>query len=149
MLIISEKSWPNGQTLKVIDHSRPVAADRWHVKVVGYIGWPMWPEYQAGLISGDEELDGLIRQKLGGRLEYRLVRERNFIDATVKDELIEQLLEQLLAIVGRYLDDEVFPVRLAAMRCREIKELCLVERARGRKEGAGDNEPFDFSHCFK
>jgi len=147
--VIVEKKLANGLHWSIIDHSRPVAADRWYVRVVCSLVMPVRPETYAGLVMGDPELDLLTRQRLGDFLEHQLVRERNFVDRAAKDELVGQLTEQLRAIVGRFLEDEGLSVRLVAAKYREISELCALERARETPVREDDNEPADFSHCFR
>ncbi len=149
MRVIAEKILSNGLKLSIIDHSRAVAADRWYVKVVCSLVMPVRPEAYAGLDSGDSELDRLTRDRLGDCLEYQIIRERNFVDQAVKDELIGHLTDQLQELVGQYLEDEAFPARLVAAKYREIGKLCAMERANNSTVREEDDEPVDFSHCFR
>jgi hypothetical protein len=64
------------------------------------------------------------------------VRERNFIDAVVKDEIVEQVTAELQNIVSRYLEEKSFPARLFTVKYREIRDLCAVRKRPG-KQGAG------------
>jgi hypothetical protein len=148
VLVIAEKILANGLKMSIIDHSRPVAADRWYVKVVCSFFIPVPPEACAGLVSGDLELDRLTRERLGDYLEHQLVRERNFIDHTAKDELVGQLAEQLQELVCRYLENADFSARLVAAKYREFANLCAMERARDTTVQEEGDEPSDFSHCF-
>jgi hypothetical protein len=145
--LITEKNLENGLILTIVDHSRPVAADRWYVKIVANLrlraeGYPC-------PLSDDPELDRLTRERIGDCLEHQLVRERNFIDAVVKDEIVEQVTAELQNIVSRYLEEKSFPARLFTIKYREIRDLCVVERGRKNQVQEEENEPVDFSHCFK
>lgn len=149
MHVIAEKILANGFKMSILDHSRPVAADRWYIKVVCSLVIPVHPEAYADLTSGDMELDHLTRGRLGDYLEHQLVRERNFVDHAAKDELVGQLAEQLQELVCRYLEDADFSARLVAAKYREFADLCAMERARDANVQEEGNEPSDFSHCFR
>ena len=149
MSVIIEKKLANGLNLSISDQSRPVAADRWQVRVVCSLVLPVRPEAHTGLETGDPELGRLTGEGLGDRLEHFLIRERNFVDQAVKDEVVGALATQLQDLVCRYLEGDAFPARLVAAKCRELGELRALERARDALNREEDNEPADFSHCFR
>jgi hypothetical protein len=147
--VIAEKNLANGLAVSIVDHSRPLAADRWYVKVVGHLNLTVRSEDYPLREATDTELERLARERLGDCLEHQLVRERNFVDGAGKDELIGQLTTQLMEVVSRYLNDENFPARLFALKYRESLDLCRVARGKANIFQEEDNEPADFSHCFK
>jgi len=147
--VIFEKKLANGLNCSIVDHSRPIASDRWYVKVVCDLVMSVRPEAYAGLVTGDTELDRITMERIGDGLEHQFIRERNFVDQAVKDELVTQLTEQLREVVSRFLKDEAMPARLLAAKFREIGNLCALERARATAVREEEDEPADFSHCFR
>lgn len=147
--VLLEKKLGNGVTFTITEQSRVIAADRWYVKVVGVVSLPLTDSAFAEINEEDPVMLAMVRRYLGETLEHRLVRDRNFVDAAVKDEVVKELVTQLLETVGAYLEVESFPARLLASKYREAREICRIERGREEAAGASDEEPVDFSHCFR
>jgi hypothetical protein len=147
--VLVEKKLGNGLLLTISEHSRVIAADRWYVKVVGVVSMVLGDGALAEIEEDDPAMLARVRRRLGETVEYQLLKDRNFVDAAVKDEVVKELVAQLLETVGGYLEVETFPARLLASKYREARAICRVEL--GREEGASVSveEPVDFSHCFR
>jgi hypothetical protein len=147
--VLAEKKMNNGVVFTITEQSRVIAADRWYVKVVGVISVPVTDAAFAEIGEEDPILKARVRLVLGDGVEHQLVKDRNFVDAAAKDAVVSELVAQLMAAIGGYLEVEMFPARLLARKYREAREICRVEM--GREEGAGEGveEPADFSHCFR
>ncbi len=147
--MLVEKKLGNGLLLTISEHSRVIAADRWYVKVVGVVSMVLGDGALAEIEEDDPAMLARVRRRLGETVEYQLLKDRNFVDAAVKDEVVKELVAQLLETVGGYLEVETFPARLLASKYREARAICRVEL--GREEGASVSveEPVDFSHCFR
>lgn len=147
--VLVEKILDNGVAFTINEHSRVIAADRWYVKVVGVVSLPLTDAAFAEINEEDPAMLARVRRRLGNTLEHQLIRDRNFVDAAVKDEVVKELVAQLLETVGAYLEVAAFPARLLVSKYREAREICCVEMGREAGAGVGVEEPVDFSHCFK
>lgn len=150
MLLIKETQLANGLTLSFYDCSKPLAADRWLVKMRGEMRFAVaeavWP---AGS-QDDPELHDLVRGRLGESVALVLDRERNFIDADAKEAVVTELVAQIEANLLGYLGDPSFPQRLFVRRYEEMCKQCALERLqRPAPVDDDDDGPADFSACFR
>ncbi len=147
---ILEKTLTNDLNVKITDHSRLIAADRWYIKIVCEVSLTLGGDHFADCREDDPELFGLIRHRIGDVIRMELVQERNFVDTAVKEDIVRELLTRISENMTGYLSSESFPGRLFDMRYDEARKACLVDLARGDDNyEAGDDEPADFSACFR
>ena len=150
MLFIKEKQLANGSTLSFYDCSKRLVTDRWFVKMRGEVKFPVagaaWPDFE-----GDgPELVAMVKERLGDSVTLILDRERNFIDAEVKEAVVSQLIDQIEENLVGYLSDPSFPQKLFARRYDEMRQQCLLERQLPQPPvDDEDNSPADFSACFR
>lgn len=150
MELIEEKKLANGLNIKITDHSRRIAADRWYVKIVCSVVMALNEQHFDGCLGEDPELLALIRQQMGDELSMDLVQERNFIDAAVREDVCRELLARIAENMTGYLAAESFSARFFDKRYEETKKSCLVDSARvGDSNTDDDDEPVDFSACFR
>lgn len=135
--------------LTITDHSRPIAADRWYVRIVAVVALPLPASMFAGILEEQAGEAVAVRKLMGERLERQLVKERNFVDEREREELVAKLVDQLAITVGGYLEHRDFPARFFAKGYRDARELWRTEAARSVQADAADDEPADFSHCFR
>lgn len=147
---IEQRKLANGFVLTVNDYSRVVAADRWLVKIRCEIEIPVREDFFAALAEQDPELLGEVRAQMGGVLVFASEQERNFIDASEKDRVRQDLVEQMLAPLHAYLANPKFPAKLFNKRYTELKNRCLAERHYRQQRVSDDDDegPADFSACF-
>jgi hypothetical protein len=150
METLVEEVLANNLRIKITDHSRVIAADRWYVKIVCAIILPLADEHFAGCHEDEQELLVLIRHRLGDEIMMELVQERNFVDAAVKDEVVRELLARISENMTGYLSAASFPGRFFAVRYAEERNACLAAMARAGDIPAEEvDEPADFSACFR
>ena len=149
MEVLVEKTLGNGVSFTITEQSRPIAADRWYAKVVGVISLPLTDAVWVGITEADSALLARVRCHLGETLEHQLVKDRNFVDAAAKDEVVGELVKQLLETIGAYLAVEAFPARFLAKKYREAREICRIAMVREAVISNAVEEPADFSHCFR
>ncbi|MDH3393781.1 MAG: hypothetical protein OEL66_07215 [Desulfobulbaceae bacterium] len=150
MQFISKKKLANGLTLSFYDCSKQLVTDRWFVKMRGEVKLPVgeavWPENDVA----DPELLAMIRERLGDSVTLHLDRERNFVDAEEKDEVVSQLIVQIEENLVGYLSDPAFPQKLFVKQYDEMRKQCVVERQQLQSSVVVDDEgPADFSACFR
>jgi hypothetical protein len=95
----------NGLTLRLFDLSRPVAADRWYVGVVGEVAIapreiPM------------EEMPEDLMDVVGDRVVFHQKRERHFIDDQEREAVKNGMIRSLTETLVPYLSHPDFPRRL-------------------------------------
>ncbi|MEN8135688.1 MAG: hypothetical protein ABFS18_09170 [Thermodesulfobacteriota bacterium] len=150
MELLEEKKLANSLNIKVTDHSRLIAADRWYVKIVCTVVMTLNDKHFADRHGDGPELFSLIRCRMGNELSMDLVQERNFVDTEVREEVGQELLARISENMTGYLAAESFPTRFFDIRYKEAKKASLVDLARGdNKYRADDDEPVDFSACFR
>ncbi len=148
--IMSEQS-ANGLTIRIYDLSRRVAGDRWQITLRCDAAIPLNDQlWQKAPEEPEPGLAEEIRSALGNELILCLKRERNFIDAAVKDKLIEEMIEQARENIFGYLREPWFPERLLARCYQDTRERLLRERMlRAMTSDQDEDEgPADFSHLF-
>ncbi|MDH5297826.1 MAG: hypothetical protein OEV91_02280 [Desulfobulbaceae bacterium] len=150
MNLIKQQQLSNNMTLSFYDCSRPIAADRWFVKLRCELtinlpdsAWLECEEEEAGLLAE-------IRQQLGQSLTLALTRERNFIDAGDREKIVAECVGKVEENLGAYLSDPSFPVKLFARQYEEARQRCRMARhSTVPVDGDDDDGPADFSACFR
>jgi hypothetical protein len=98
----------NGLELEIFDTSKQIAADRFVVRCVARIPVPaerFTPMEIGGFRVSVEE----IRSVLGDPVVFEQRRERNFVDAKEKDQLLFDLVQFLITNLKDYLSRPDFP----------------------------------------
>ncbi len=151
MNILEEKKMDNGATVTITDQSRIMAGDRWLVKVVCEASLPVQEDFFNTVQGVEQGLLDAVREKMGRLLTFSVAKERIFVDAAEKDEVLKGLEEQVNANMLTYFNTPSFPQKLFAKRFAEVKEECFVAMhyEKIKKNDADDDEPHDFSACFK
>jgi len=149
--ILKQQNLANGMALTFYDCSRPVAADRWFVKVRAELSMALPERVWQGVAEEDQGLLAAVRECMGEAVVLQLVRERNFIDAAERESVIGELIEQVESNLGSYLADPAFPDRLFSRQYSELRQQCLLSRQVVSPAGDADEDegPADFSHCFR
>lgn len=151
MEVIEQRKLKNGMELTVFDHSKRVAGDRWYLKISCEAEVLVPEDFFAMVSEADPELLAAVRSKMDSKLTFVVTKERNFIDEAEKDALLAQMLEQASVNMIAYLENPNFPMQLFKKKYVELREACVVERNYDRlsQKPADDDEPADFSACFK
>src|SRR6056297_2221855 len=92
--LIETKTMSNGIKVSLFDFCKPVAADRWYVKIVCRIELGVSPE---DLSASGLDIAGQVafNDKYNGVLVHEFSKERHFVDENVKDEAVNTLISQI------------------------------------------------------
>lgn len=154
MMLLEKLSLANGLQLSFYDESRPLAGDRWLVKLGCRAEYPLTAGLPAQPPVEEPDLHQAVMQRLGECLEYRVERVRNFVDQRQKDDVLHELLVSFREHQLPYLARPAFPERLLADTWRRLRQECLLARERCRaaaESGVEDDDdgPSDFSALFR
>ncbi len=108
--IIGSHRLDNGLELNFVDRSKQIATDRWYVSVTVQVEIPVEKKWFDRQIFSDIDFEG-IRRELGDVVRFEQKKDRNFISASQKDRLIEDICEMTLKTTKRYLESENFPAK--------------------------------------
>jgi hypothetical protein len=108
----------NGLQLKLYDQSRKLAGDRWLVLLTATIDIPL---DRVAVNAADKTAINLdeCKKALGAKFRFEQKRQRNFIDAAQKDQVLNDLVNSLLASSRRYFNHPAFAEKVVVKACRE------------------------------
>jgi len=108
----------NGLELRLYDISRKVAGDRWRVGVVARIDMPV---DDSQYFVNDKSLADFksFKESFGEKVRFEQKRERNFIDAKHKDEVLQSLIDSFLQSALAYLSHPDFPQKYVLRQFKE------------------------------
>ncbi len=108
--IIEKKKLENGLILVLVDRSRKIAGDRWLVKFAAEIKIPVRDVLTGAGASSTADVDK-IADLLGDEVIHTYEDERNFIDDSEKDAVLDGMLDSYLNTSFAYLSNPEFPRR--------------------------------------
>jgi hypothetical protein len=117
--VVQSLDLPNGLVLEILDLSRQVAGDRWQVKVEVRVAVPVKPDFLPGLPA---EECAALRAALGPEVIFSQIQERNFIDATERQTVLQKFVTDITAIGLRYCSHPEFPTRFLRKKFAEYRE---------------------------
>jgi hypothetical protein len=110
----------NGLCTILYDGSRPVAGDRWLVRLVARVVVGVEP------VLSDLSRAGLdpaaVQKRLGTEAVYEYVSQRRFVDEKDKETALTLQKEAFLETVAGYLANPAFASRFIAKKYREAEE---------------------------
>ena len=124
---LGEVPLPNGLTAHFYDFSRPVAGDRWQVRLLLVIPIPVIQEYFRDH-SDPASACAASRAAFGETLEFTQERVRNFVDERDKVEILEKMKRELTETVLDYVSREAFAANYLAKRLQAHTEEATVRR---------------------
>ncbi len=147
--LIETKTLANGVKISLFDFCRPVAGDRWYIKILCRLELPVPVAEMAG--SGlDAAGQAAFRDHYKDLLVHEFARERHFVDEKAKEEAVDFLISQINDNSLGYIANPLFAEKLFLQKVEEFaKEL---DRRRQMEEAADEkeaDEPADFSACFQ
>jgi hypothetical protein len=121
--LMEKRELPNGLRLEFWDESRPIAGDRWLVKVRVVLEGPVPVE-----IPGEDlrELLQFLKQEVGETLHYQTLQQRHFVAAKEMRKVREELKERVLANSLAYFSHPGFPGGFVRRKALEVKEKRIV-----------------------
>ena len=139
----------NGLSAKITDHSRQVAGDRWYINLVCTVTLPVDKELFKNKAEDDPGLFARITDHIGEEIRKDFVLERNFVDDSEKDDVVDDLFARLKDNIKTYLAVEKFPARLFDESYDKARTICLTMTERPQDGSPVDEDgPADFSACF-
>lgn len=139
----------NGIHVSFYNLSRKIAADRWLIKVKCDALLPLRDDFADSV--EDTEFRIFVKDRCKNGLVFTVVKERTFIDESEKDDLLSEMLAQLEKNSLQYVGSELFPEKFLERKMEDFKNEFRVrqEMAKVKKNEEEDEEPVDFSACFK
>lgn len=101
----------NGLTLNIFDNSRRIAADRYYVCVAVHIEVVVDKKWFDNEKITDNQLD-YFKNLIGEKALFEKKKERNFVDAQIKDQTVDMLRESIVSTNAGYLAHKDFPGKL-------------------------------------
>jgi hypothetical protein len=127
--LLEEIKLANGLSLFIYDQSRPLAGDRWLVKLLLFIPVRVRPQHFSH-IPDAEKAYAAFADAVGDNLAMQQERLRIFIDRDAVSETLRQIKEEVLATTLAYVSNSDFEARFVAKRYREWSEELRTEQAR-------------------
>jgi hypothetical protein len=103
--LVFRQPLPNGLTLELWDHSRPVAGDRWYTLLETRIAIPVCAD---SLPSDLKPMADQIVAALGAEIIFSQKEERNFIAASAHPSLLQDMHDRILKLAPGYFGHEDF-----------------------------------------
>ena len=110
----------NQLELNIYDKSTKIAADGWFVKLAAIINI----EIRDSLFNEISKLPadiGEMKNKLGNTIDFKIEMERNFIHASEKETVYNQLVNSFLNTNLKYISKPIFPGRYIIKKFLEKK----------------------------
>lgn len=107
---LSREKLANDMEVIFCDLSRKIAGDRWLVSLKCEASIPIPEEFWQG--TADREMQPEIRQALGERLSFSVIKNRYFIDESEKEKVMADSISQIRTNMMAYLENPRFPARL-------------------------------------
>lgn len=116
--IIATHRLDNGLDLTFLDQSKQIAADRWYVCVTVQISIPVEKKWFDSQAVDDLKLADM-KQVLGNMVLFEQKKERNFVSADIKDDMIKAMCEHTMQTAGAYLGHADFAAKYILIRYNE------------------------------
>ncbi len=147
--IIVTHTLDNGLQVKIIDKCRLVAGDRWYLKIT-CVTTGSYSDEQCKELLNDEQYQSFVEKYPQGKLTFQYDKERNFIDDAIKDEALQELVDQIADLNIDYMGTQSFADNLFKKTVEEFVQEFNVRKEMGLLKRDEDiEEPDDFSACFK
>ncbi|MEW6593299.1 MAG: hypothetical protein AB1413_00345 [Thermodesulfobacteriota bacterium] len=151
MELVERRELASGMVVAIHDLSKPVAGDRWLVKIRCEATIPVPQECIDQQVEEDGSLKAAVLARLGEQLTFAVSKERNFVDDREKEAVLAGLVANVRENILAYLANPLFPARLFASHYEETRANCLVERHYQAltQTDEEDEGPADFSALFR
>ncbi len=111
----------NGLELRILDHSRVLAGDRWLVSVEAKIEVPISSSYLDG-VKDTEHILSVLKRGYGEKVCYSYVQEKHFVDQKEKDSVFQQFIENIKKNLLNYLSHPKLGQKILLAKYRELKK---------------------------
>lgn len=148
--LIEAKTLANGVKISLFDFCKPMATDRWYVKILCRLELAVSADMLVG--SGlDSAGQAAFNDRYAGVLVHEFAKERNFVDEKVKDEVVAAIITQLNENSLSYVANPVFADNLFRQKVEQFAQELQVRNGMASvpDELQDDDGPADFSSCFQ
>ncbi len=147
--IIVSHTLDNGLIVEIIDQSRLIAGDRWYVKIVCVTTGP-YPADKCKKLLTEEQFQAFEEKYPDCEIVFSYEKERNFVDDAVKEEVLQELVDNIESSNIDYMAKQSFADNLLDKTIEEFIQEFSVRKEMGLLEKRDEvEEPDDFSACFK
>lgn len=135
------------------DLSKAIAGDRWFIRVSCVAKLPLSDTFFERL-EEDKEIVNAMKESCDDMLTMEIIKERNFVDDQLKDDVVKQLILQIEENSLDYISSNIFPQKLFLNKLEEFKKKHLISLAAESNDAFNDvldddDGPTDFSACFQ
>ncbi len=130
--IIKRLHFDNGMEIILYDRSRQMAADRWQVELQCEAYIPVEESYWKTAAQEDQHILEGIRNRLGNRLVQTFSKKRTFVAEEEREQLFQEMVQQVYSGLMEYLKRPEFPLRLFKKQYLEARQRLLLQQAMGR-----------------
>ncbi len=139
----------NGLQIDIFDKCKMIAGDRWYVKIV-CVTTGSYPAEKCKELLNEEQYTAFVEKYPDCKISFQYDKERNFVDDRVKDEAVQELVDQIRDSNLDYMAKESFAENLLRNRVDEFIQEFEVRKQMGLLDNKEDvDEPDDFSACFQ
>jgi len=147
-LLLFTQKLENSVTLNLFDHSRLTAGDRWYVELkciaIVPITETLWHETTNKLGLAEKNIPMMEE------LTHSMKMTRHFVDEKEKPAVQQEMIDQVHSTITSYLAKPSFPEKLLQLELNNlVKQGLLPSNDQETVDQADDEEPVDFSHCFR
>jgi hypothetical protein len=146
--IIEEKQLENGMTVSIIDNSKPIAGDRFVVRIKCQAKIPVTASLREKSLQKLKESKPEIINSMEKQLCFELLKERNFIGETELIQVKEEAIDQIKTNILDYINNPGFPEKLFLKEYGKKEEEAAIIIPPGNEETEEEDGPADFSHLF-
>ena len=147
--LIETKALDNGVTVSLYDFCKPIAADRWYVKIVCRLELALSPQLLTTTELSDVDRE-LLLERAGGVLCHEFAKERNFVDENEKAAVVSGLIASMYENSLSYVANPVFAENLLRQKVEEFRKEMEVRRQMVVESPEEDDDgPADLSACFR
>ena len=111
----------NGLELEIYDMSRPLAGDRWLVRLEALVNVDFEEEAFESLEDRDR-IVAVLRGIYGERVPYQYIQEKHFVDKSNKEKVLQQFVANVKESQVPYLGHPYFSKRFLLSRYRKLKK---------------------------
>jgi hypothetical protein len=142
----------NNVRVAFYDLSKAIAGDRWFVRVCCVAKLPLSDTFFEGL-KEDKKIVTAMKESCDAELTMEIIKERNFVDGQLKDDVVKELILQIEENSLGYISTSIFPQKLFLSKFEEFKKNHLLSMAAESNSALRevldeDDGPTDFSACF-
>ena len=127
--ILEHKKLDNGMELFLYDRSRVMAGDRWQVELKCEAHIPIDESYWGMVEHDDPQLLADVKRILGKRLMFVTTQKRIFIDATERETVFQEMVQQVYSSMLEYLKKPHFPQKFFMRQYRDACQNVLLRQA--------------------